>query len=116
MENEDFEIISTIAISQFDEDYFGLQFFLNSGNNMKKYFEQNYRIADYKKTGYLPISQNERNFHLIGFIDALAWLNSQGFINLPPEDDNSEEEPLAQEIWAAGVTASELVRHILKID
>ena len=59
-------------------------------------------------------TQNERNFHLIGFMDALAWLDEQGYLNLPPEDDNSDEEPWVQELLAAGTTYSALVRRILK--
>jgi|GEM_PF-1149474 len=114
MDRDDFEIIADAAMSQFDEHHIGLQALLSAGDDLKKYFEQSWRIADYKKTGDFFISQNERNFHLIGFMDALAWLDEQGYLNLPPEDDNSDEEPWVQELLAAGTTYSALVRRILK--
>lgn len=114
MNRDDFEIISNAAMSQFDEHHIGLQAFLSAGDDLKKYFEQSWRIADYKKTGDFLISQNERNFHLIGFMDALAWANEQGFVNLPPEDDNSDEESWVQELLAAGTTYPDLIRRLLE--
>ncbi|WP_293007295.1 MULTISPECIES: hypothetical protein [unclassified Oscillibacter] len=114
MDRDDFEIIADAAMSQFDESHIGLQAFLSAGDDLKEYFERKWRIADYKETGDFLISQNERNFHLIGFMDALAWANEQDFLNLPPADDTSEEEPWIQKLLAAGTTYPDLIRRLLK--
>lgn len=116
MERDTFEIIADIAMEQFDSDPKGLRLFLSVGDDMLSFFEDKARIKCALKGEAPFISQNERNFHLIGFMDAICWLQSLGYISLPKdeaEQDNPDDEPWLVELLAAGMTCAQVVEAVV---
>lgn len=108
MEREAFEVLADIAMSFFDNYHAGLNAFLSTDKKFKKYFEYNERIPAFKKTGEFFISQNERNFHLIGFMDAILWLGRSGYLDFSalteaakPDFEEDAEEWLKEMISEA---------------
>ena len=120
MERDTFEMVADVAMEQFDNDPKGLRLFLSAGNDMCAFFEDVDRIKLFQKGGDVPfISQNERNFHVIGFMDAICWLNSLGYINLPNDElveDNPYDYPWLADLLAAGMTYAQMVEAVVNND
>lgn len=59
--------------------------------------ERNYRVQVYERENDFYLTSNERNFHLIGFMDAIICLERMGMILWNPLDraaiEGEDEEP-----------------------
>ena len=58
--------------------------------------ERKYRLDAYKEEGEFYMTANERNFHLIGFIDAIVYL-SRAKILFPEHKHSRLTNPLTED-------------------
>ena len=88
LKQEYYKVLRALAKSSFEDCYHGLNIALESDPQFKKYMERNYRVQVYERENDFYLTANERNFHLIGFMDAIICLERMGLIlwnRLPDE-------------------------------
>lgn len=113
MDREIFDMIASVAINVFDDSAVGLHAMLSAGKDIQSFFSDLNRIDMYKKLGFFNMSQNERNFHLIGFMDAIVWLNEIGALVEPPQEDFSDVHPAVRDLVEASTSDGELIQSVL---
>ena len=90
-------MLRALAKGSFEDCYHGLNIALESDPQFKKYMERNYRVQVYERENDFYLTANERNFHLIGFMDAIICLERMGMILWNPLDraaiEGEDEEP-----------------------
>lgn len=103
MNGEWYEDLRELAHCSYEDCYVGVKVLLTSDPHFKKFMERKYRLAHYYETGDLFLTANERYFHLIGFIDAIIYLErSSKFCwknNLEPQDDVDEPEDEEERLY-----------------
>lgn len=92
MKQEYFETLCHMAQSSFEGAYRGLNIALESNENFRKYMERPYRLKVYERELDFFMTANERNFHLVGFLDAIICLERMGLITWNPENCSKVEE------------------------
>ena len=80
MKPDGYTQLQKIAQFSFEECYAGLNLLLYTDKNFSKFMERNYRLKQYYEEGDFFMTANERNFHLIGFINAIIYLERKGLI------------------------------------
>ena len=97
LKQEYYKVLRTFAKNSFEDCYHGLNIALESDPQFKKYMERNYRVQVYERENDFYLTANERNFHLIGFMDAIICLERMGMILWNPLDraaiEGEDEEP-----------------------
>ncbi|ADU27214.1 hypothetical protein [Ethanoligenens harbinense] len=95
MNRETYKTMQSIAKESFEECYAGLKIALANDRHFKAFMERRYRLKSYEEQHDFYMTANERNFHMIGFLDAVIWMEHSGMIlwnqTVPPEK-NSEDE------------------------
>lgn len=86
MKQEYFDTLCHMAQSSFEGAYRGLNIALESNENFRKYMERPYRLKVYERELDFFMTANERNFHLVGFLDAIICLERMGLITWNPEN------------------------------
>lgn len=92
MKQEYFDTLCHMAQSSFEGAYRGLNIALESNENFRKYMERPYRLKVYERELDFFMTANERNFHLVGFLDAIIRLERMGLITWNPENCSKVEE------------------------
>ena len=81
MNKEAYKILKNIAANSFSNvNYIGLRTMLQTDEHFEKYMERNYRIKAFSKEHDFYMTRNELDFHFIGFLDALLWLNRSNML------------------------------------
>lgn len=95
MNKDTYKTLQSISNESFEECYAGLKIALANDRHFKTFMERRYRLKAYEEQHDFYMTANERNFHMIGFLDALIWMERSGMIiwnqTVPPEE-NSENE------------------------
>lgn len=86
MNQEYFKVLKHLARSSFEDAYRGFDVVLDSDENFRKYMERPYRLKVYERELDFYMTANERNFHLVGFLDAIICLERMGLITWNPEN------------------------------
>ena len=73
MKPDGYTQLQKIAQFSFEECYAGLNLLLYTDKNFSKFMERNYRLKQYYEEGDFFMTANERNFHLIGFINTYYY-------------------------------------------
>lgn len=102
MNGETYETLQSIAKGSFEECYAGLKIALANDRHFKAFMERRYRLKVYEEQHDFYMTANERNFHMIGFLDAVIWMERSGMIlwnqTVPPAKDFEDEcEPETEE-------------------
>lgn len=99
MNQEYFKVLKHLARSSFEDAYRGFDVVLDSDENFRKYMERPYRLKVYERELDFYMTANERNFHLVGFLDAIICLERMGLITWNPENwPKVEEEKDGEEL------------------
>lgn len=80
MKTKAYRLLQKMAMLSFEECYAGLNLLLYTDKNFKAFMERKYRLEQYAEQGEFYMTANERFFHLIGFIDAVVYLERAGII------------------------------------
>jgi len=80
MKAKGYKLLQEMSQFSFEECYAGLNLLLYTDKNFKEFMERKYRLNAYKEEGEFYMTANERNFHLIGFIDAIIYLSRAGIL------------------------------------
>jgi len=80
MKAKGYKLLQEISQFSFEECYAGLNLLLYTDKNFKAFVEREYRLNAYKEDGEFYMTANERFFHLIGFIDAVIFLECAGIL------------------------------------
>lgn len=90
LNQEYYKVLGNLAQCSFEDSYHGLNVALESDPNFKKYMERPYRLKAYQEELDFFMTANERNFHLIGFLDAIICLERMGLIFWTPLDHTAD--------------------------
>lgn len=102
MDNDAYELLKEISNESLKEaSYGGLRTLLRYDSNFAEFSERNYRIDKFKTEHNYFLTSHERYIHLMGFIDALMYLNRHFYLDFNPSpfmpDEDYEEELTAEE-------------------
>lgn len=105
MERSTFDILENLAARSFEDCQAGLLTLLRNNDSFPKFMERKYRLKAFNETHDFYMTSNERYFHLIGFIDAVIWLERSGYICSDHQDD--KEECIPDDEYEASLIAQE---------
>lgn len=109
MKAKGYSLLKDMSQFSFEECFAGLNLLLYTDKNFSKYMERKYRLKQYFEEGEFYMTANERNFHLIGFINAIIYLERTGLLF---KDHKSSRlcNPLAED-----TTELDVLRRIVNI-
>lgn len=87
MKTEDYKILQAVAAKAFEQTYAGLYTALRSDKSFPKTIERSYRLNQFSQTHEFFMTANERQFHLMGFVDAIIGLGRMGYFNSINSDE-----------------------------
>ena len=80
MNKNAFKVLEEIAAKSFSNPYAGLHTILQMNKQFAKHVERNYRIKKFHDEHIFSMTQNEREFHLMGFMNAIIWLSRSNML------------------------------------
>lgn len=96
MKSKAYNLLQKMSQFSFEECYAGLNLLLYTDKNFKAFVERKYRLNAYKEDGEFYMTANERFFHLIGFIDAVIFLERAGIL-FPDHESARICNPLSED-------------------
>jgi len=89
MREELYDTLQRIADNAMHDTYAGLYTMLRSDKSFPKKIERNYRLKSFHENHDFYLTASERQFHLMGFIDAIIWCSRSGYFgNHSVEEDD----------------------------
>ncbi|MCL2289201.1 MAG: hypothetical protein FWC34_00620 [Bacteroidetes bacterium] len=80
MNKNAFKVLEEIAAKSFSNPYAGLHTIMQMNKQFTKYAERNYRIKKFHDEHIFLMTQNEREFHFMGFMNAIIWLSRSNML------------------------------------
>ena len=96
MNKQLYALLQDMSQFSFEECYAGLNLLLYTDKNFKAFVERKYRLNAYKEEGEFYMTSNEKFFHLIGFIDAVIFLERGGVL-FPNYENSRISNPLSDD-------------------
>ena len=94
MREDIYNTLQKIAHDAMHNTYAGLYTMLRSDESFPSRIERNYRLKSFDENHDFYLTASEKQIHLMGFIDAIIWLERSGYFgNHSVEADEDDEEP-----------------------
>ena len=91
MREDIYNTLQNIAHDAMHNAYAGLYTMLRSDKSFSSRIERNYRLKSFYENHDFYLTANERQIHLMGFIDAIIWLERSGYFASEHNDDCEDE-------------------------
>lgn len=80
MNTQAYNLLKEMVAFSFEECHAGLDLLLYNDENFAGFVERKYRLKQYAQEGEFYMTANERSFHLMGFINAIIYLERAGLL------------------------------------
>lgn len=98
MNKEDYNTLEQLVENAFHNTYAGLYTMQRSNKKLKTVIDNQSRIEFFNEFHEFFMTQNEKQFHLMGFIDAIIWFERSGWFNQSDEEQEPWESETKHEI------------------